>query len=310
VQQLAEQFVVVADEVYMLYPEDAGNLARVASDPAHLLFKAFGESMPRGAWNHPGTKQGIYMMGPQGEYLEGIGAASGDPRDVVRRLERALAAWEDLRKAKKYANRPVPSIPEQAPPEVVGKPLILRASLRDLPRRAGDEPPARWRRGAFDDGNWATFPQWAWNQNWIAFDDAATFVTDGKEPVAVAPEIVRRLCREVLVDNVRGQAPFWDDAHVQHAALTVRRLRGGARWQLEFVGEVRMVDGPRGFAARLFGEAEWDPASERFVRFDLLALGDRRGGSQFNQRAADPGPAPMGVALRLFAPAANPPRRR
>jgi hypothetical protein len=59
-----------------------------------------------------------------------------------------------------------------------------------------------------------------------------------------------------------------------------------------------------------YGEAEWDPASKRFVRFDLVALGDRRGGSQFNQRAADPGPAPMGVALRLFAPAANPPRRR
>lgn len=308
-QRLAQQFVVVADEVYLLYPEDRGNLARVADNPEHRFFKRYGESMPAGAWNHPGTKQGIYMMGPDGEYLEGKAAANGEPRDIEARLQRALVAWETLRKQKKYANRPVPAVREAAPPDVAGKALILRASLRDLPRGegAGTKAPSRWRRELGDSLGWRGFTEWAWNQNWIGFDDARVFVTDGSKPEPVDAETVRRLCREILVDNVRGQAPAWDDAHVQSASLSMRRLKADKVsadrvWRLEYTGEARMQDGERAFAARLRGEAEWDPQQQKFVRFELLALGDRRGAAQFNQRGDDPGPAPMGIALRLFAP--------
>lgn len=302
-QKLAQQFVVVADEVYLLYPEDDGNLARVADQPAHRLFKKFGESMPAGSWKHPGTKQGIYMMGPEGEYLEGLATASGDPRDIEARLQRALERWDTLRKSAKYANRPVPPVPERAPPEVADAPMILRASLRDLPRgRSNGEVPSRWRGGQFDDRAWTAFTQWAWNQNWIGFREPRAFVTDRADATPVADAVVRRLCREVLVDNVRGQAPWWEDANVQRATLTMRRTKTDATWHLEYDGEARMVDGTRGLAARLHGEAEWDPKQQRFVRFELLALGDRRGSAGANQRANDPGPAPMGIALRLFAP--------
>ncbi len=303
-QKLAQQFVVVADEVYMLYPEDPGNLARVADNEAHRLFKSYGESMPAGAWNHPGSKQGIFMMGPSGEYLEGKATANGDPRDIEARLRRALQAWETLRKQKKYANRPVPAAVEAVPPEVAGKALILRASLRDLPRDGNAEAaaPSRWRRALGDSLGWRGFTQWAWNQNWIGFDEARVFVTGSAEPVAVDADVVRRLCREVLVDNVRGQAPWWDAAHVRKAALTMRRSKAGKVWRLEYVGEALLQDGERSYAARLRGDAEWDPQQQRFLRFELISLGDRRGAAQFNQRHDDPGPAPMGVALRLFTP--------
>ena len=303
-QKLAEQFVVVADEVYLLYPEDAGNLARVADNAEHRLFKRYGESMPAGAWNHPGTKQGIYMMGPDGEYLEGKAAANGEPRDIEARLRRALQSWETLRKQKKYATRPVPAVPEAAPPEVAGKALILRASLRDLPRGEGAaaKAPSRWRRELGDSLGWRGFVEWAWNQNWIGFDDPRAFVTAAAEPEPVADDVVRRLCREILVDNVRGQQPAWEDAHVRSATLTMRRVKADKVWRIEYLGEARMQDGDRGFAARLRGEAEWDPQQKKFVRFELIALGDRRGAGTFNQRRDDPGPAPMGIALRLFAP--------
>jgi hypothetical protein len=291
----------------MLYPEDPGNLGRVADRPEHRFFKSYGESMPAGAWNHPGTKQGIYMMGPDGEYLEGKAAANGDPRDIEARLRRALQAWETLRKQKKYANRPVPAVAEAAPPEVAGKALILRATLRDLPRGdgAGAAAPSRWRRELGDSSGWRGFTEWAWNQNWIGFDAARAFVTDASKPEAVDAEVVRRLCREILVDNVRGQASWWEDAHVQVAALTMRRVKADKVWRLEYLGEARMQDGDRAFAARLRGEAEWDPQQKKFVRFELIALGDRRGASQFNQRRDDLGPAPMGVAVTLFEPAAK-----
>lgn len=306
IQKLAENFVPVADEVYMLYPEDPYNLERVKDEPAHQLFKRFGESMPKGDWNHPGTKQGIYLMGPDGEYLEGRFAAGSDPKDIAQRIERALERWEKLRKDKKYANKSVPAVGEQLPPDVAGKPMVLRVSLRDL--KSLDKPSAtpRWRSGTFDDGAWAGFMQWAWNQNWIAFDEPQRWIPRGDDEHKLPDELVRKLCREVLVDNVRGQAPPWDDEQVEHAELRVRRVGRGTPWVLAYSGEARMQHGERGYEASLLGEAEWDPARKEFVRFELVALGMRRGAAQFNQRENDKGPKPMGVALRLYRPAPKP----
>ncbi len=300
IQELSKHFVPVADEVYMLYPEDPHNLERVKDEPAHQLFKRFGESMPKGDWNHPGTKQGIYLMGPDGEYLEGRFAAGSDPADIARRIERALERWEKLRKEKKYANKPVPALGEQLPPEVEGKPMVLRVSLRDLKSLERPAATPRWRAGAFDDSNWAGFMQWAWNQNWIAFDEPAAWIPKGKDEQPVADALVKRLCREVLVDNVRGQAPHWTREHVKRAELFVRRVGDSEPWLLEYRGSAQMDAGEQGYEATLVGEAQWDSKARRFVRFELVALGLRRGAWQFNQRERDKGPAPMGVALRLF----------
>lgn len=307
IQKLSREFVPVADEVHGLYPEDAGNLARVANQPAHQLFKKFGESMPPGDWHHPGTKQGIYMMGPDGEYLEGRFAASGETRDVRERLQRALQRWDALKKQARYANKPVPAIGTAVPCGLADSPMLLRVSLRDLPR--DDKDPRRWRPGAFDDGNWATFVQWAWNQNWFSIDDPRAFVTDQKEPRPVAKGPFARLCREVFVDNVRGQAPHWRPEHVQLAELTMRRRAAGARWTIEYTGQARMDAGPQKIALAIAGEAEWDPRGERFTRFELVAVGERSGAWTFNQRAQDPGPAPIGIGLRLFRPEPAPPAK-
>jgi len=310
IQQLSREFVTVADEVYLLYPEDPGNLARVANDPAHRFFKQFGEAMPKGDWNHPGTKQGIYMIGPDGEYLEGKFAASSDPRDIEARLRRALERWEQLRKQKKYANRPVPAVPEQVPPGLANSPLLLRVSLRDLPRRDGNSAALRWRPGSFDDRNWGAFMNWAWNQNWAAVSDPSAFVTTSKDAQTVPPAAYRQLFREVLVDNVRGQTQSWQDSELQQAELTVRRLSAAKYWQLEYSGVARMEGRNQRLSLRLHGEAEWDPKQQRFVQFALVAIGERQGAGTFNQRTQDPGPAPIGMALRLFAPEQAAPRRR
>ena len=301
IQQLSREFVAVADEVYMLYPEDAGNLARVKDDPAHLLFKRFGESMPPGDWHHPGTKQGIYMMGPDGEYLEGAFAASGDPGSLRQRLERALERWTTLRKAKKYANRPVPDATQAPmPPQFAAAPMVLHVSLRDL-QDGNQATTPRWRANGFDDRSWPEFKRWAWNQNWFAVADPKAFVTTSDKPVPVAATAFRSLCREVLVDNVRGQAPEWLDAELVMTTLTMRRLASGKTPVIEYQGEARMAAGERGLEVKLYGQAEWDAKRNQFVRFDLLALGMRRGAAGANQRADQLGPSPIGIALRLAA---------
>lgn len=93
----------MADEAYMLYPEGAEHLKRVQGTPAHQFFKRYGEAMPDGDWNHGGTKQGLYMIGPDGEYLEGKFAASGVPDDIKKRMERALKRWRGVCRQKNVA---------------------------------------------------------------------------------------------------------------------------------------------------------------------------------------------------------------
>ena len=76
--------------MHFLYPEGEANLRRAAGRPAHEFFKSYGERMPAEDWNDPGTKQGVYMIGPDAEYLEGGHAISGNAEDVRRRLRTAL----------------------------------------------------------------------------------------------------------------------------------------------------------------------------------------------------------------------------
>lgn len=276
----------------MLYPEDPGNLNRVKDRPEHLFFKKFGEAMPPGAWNHPGTKQGIYMMGPEAEYLEGRFAASGEPGDIRQRLERALERWETLRKEKGYANKPIPPKPWTPPPGVEGE-LVFRVNLRDLPRGNGDESGKR-RHELPATGMWKDFVKWAWNENWFAVPKAEAFVPRGEGEEEVSPALVRQMVREVLVDNVRGQTQTWRDEEVAEARLTMRRIAGP---RIEYKGRVSMKAGQRGYEAIIYGQGTWD--GKKFGDLDLVVLGMRRGRGSFNQRENDLGPAPMGITLSL-----------
>ncbi|MCK5941824.1 MAG: hypothetical protein KAI24_07660, partial [Planctomycetes bacterium] len=133
----------------------------------------------------------------------------------------------------------------------------------------------------------------------------------------VAPELVERLARFALVDNVRGQTlPF------ATAAVAVAQLRSevigadGARVTLRLTGRTAAAtDGsepgedywrsdrawPRSVRTELLGEAVWDREQRRFVRFELVALGERTGRTTFNGRSREPQDTPraIGFLLRL-----------
>ena len=59
----------------------------------------------------------------------------------------------------------------------------------------------------------------------------------------------------------------------------------------------------RGYNATLLGRAVYDRKEQKFVSFELLAVGDRWGATSENGRVADGAicmhPAPMGVVLEL-----------
>ncbi len=289
--------------MHFLYPEGEWALNRVKDEPQHVFFKKFGEAMPEADWNDPGTKQGVYMIGPDAEYLEGGGAISGSPEKVRRRLEKALERWKKISKKKRYANKKVPRAGSVMPPEYEGKDFVLRVHLRDLPRGKGDDSGRRVTKADRRNRMWMAFTEWAWNENWIAFDKAKEFVTKSKRPQPVDAAVVTKLCRDVLVDNVRGQTPRWKKEHVKLAELTMRRIgtkRG--RWTIEYRGKAEMEAGAQKFAPILYGQAVWNPKKREFESLDLLAIGIRAGAGRFNQRKRDVGPAPMGIALGFHKP--------
>lgn len=285
----------------MLYPEDSWNLERVKNSPEHLFFKQFGESMPKGDWHHPGTKQGIYMIGPNAEYLEGKFAAGGNSSDIVARMNRALSRWESLRKEKGYANAPIPSVKATHPPEVKGD-LILRINSRDLPRRPGDQSGRRISDAERQNQTaWPDFTQWAWNESWIGLPSAVAFVPNSDQPQQISASAVRAIARTALVDNVRGQNPDWRDGDVKSVAITMQRIASrGGKQIIRYTGSAQITDGNKAYAPNCYGEGIYDPASRKFDSLDLVWLGIRTGAAQFNQRERDRAPAPMGITLSLF----------
>jgi len=311
IAELSRNFVTVADEVYKLYPEDKWNLERVKDRPEHKFFKRFGEAMPAGDWNHPGTKQGLYMIGPDAEYLEGRFAASGFPDDIVERMERALVRWEKLRREKRYANKPVPKVVTTLPSRLENAEFVLRVHSRDLPRGAGEQ--CRFDKDRHVDAGWMEFTKWAWNENWQAVEDWRALVPGrSSKPQDVDAAFVQRLAREMLIDNVRGQAAKWKPEHVRRASLTMRRGPGQkGMTTVVYEGEVAMRDGERAIEARLYGQGLYDARRRDLVKFELVALGTRTGAHRFNQRDGDAGPAPIGFAItRYRKPEAKPQPQR
>ena len=306
IRKLAREFVTVTDEVYMLYPEDEWNLDRVKDAPQHKFFKRYGEAMPAGDWNHPGTKQGIYMIGPDAEYLEGRFAANGFPEDIAERMQRALKRWQKLRKQKGYKNEPVPAVESTLPPALESSPFVLRVNSRDLPRD-GREGGVRFDKKKHASEGWRAFTKWAWNENWLAVEDGQVLVPRGKRAQAVDESFVRRLTREMLIDNVRGQASRWSDDAVKQARISMRRVgRDKGVAQIVYRGEVRCEQDGRSITAKIYGEGRYDESRSDFVDLQLLVLGMRVGAQRFNQRGEDPGPAPIGFAITRWELPASP----
>ncbi len=284
----------------MLYPEDPYNLNKVKDKPDHLFFKTFGMQVPAPEWNTRGTKQGIYFMGPNAEYLEAK-FATAPAADIRARMMRALTKWDQIKAEKGYKNTPVPEIPEQVPPEVRGKAMILRASLRDLPATSQDSRGGRYEQVGGSETGWTDFGKWAWNQNWVGFDIPRNWVATSGDWEPVSRNSVFAVAKHILVDNVRGQGGPWPDQAVKKAEINMRvTARTKAEISIEYKGLASMDTGNTSYTCTIYGLSRWNPETEKFASFDLVTTGIRRGKWQFNQRENDLGPAAMGIVLSLF----------
>ncbi len=291
----AAAFVPAADEVWRL---------QRGLGPESRAFQAFAD---RAHYREPGgTRQGIYVCTPGGALLASVNAL--DPDQVLATLERGLAAWEalDERARRADAARAPHDLGAEARWErsYPADGLVLRCVGRDLPAALDPRAPP---------------PDARSNQDhvWLSADEARALVPAGVRP-GEAWELVplaRRLARFHLVDNVRGQTLPFAEPEVAGSWLRARAVaEDGARLALALEGATRASsDGtwllgendwtperpwPRRLEARLAGRAVWDRAAERFVSFELVALGLRTGTTGLNGR--DPGSSgPIGFLVTL-----------
>ena len=275
------------------------------TDEDCLLFRKIAEQGHFGG--RPGhSRQGTYAATPGGLLLASLN--SNDPARVAEMLDRARERWDALPRAERLLDADPEGLfaglrrAERFYPE---DGLVLHVYSRDLPRSSdADEEPSR-----------------SWNQDyaWFMKAEARRFLPDAPRvgqyhdlPTA----LVSRLVRCHLVDYVRGETWPWDEKDIETARLTCHvtgvadgvvslRLEGESRTSAEGAWSVRgAADSTptlqaRGFDARLEGSARYDLTREIFTAFHAVAVGTRWGGTRYNVRHDDPGPAPMGVAFTL-----------
>jgi hypothetical protein len=299
VRELVSSFIPAADEV--------GHL-QSGKDPECRLFQKIAEQGHYAGRSRPtSTRQGTYATTATGELLASWN--NNDPRFVARKLQQALAAW-DKRKAEKRDSAGQPGLEadklNRADRFYPEGGLVLRVNTRDLPR----ERPV--------DKQWAN----AWNQDfaWFTRDEAHQFLPErakvGDEHTIPRP-LVERLVRLHLLDNVRGQtSPFPANA-VEEARLAVKvtaikddvaslRVEGTTRavqrgkWPIRGFRDMNQPTAQeRGLDLKLLGHARYDLKQGRFVDFEVVAIGQRWGGTQYNGRGRDLGSAPFGATLTL-----------
>lgn len=283
-----------ADEVHRL---------QRGSDPECRLFQKVAEQGHYAGRTEPSdTRQGIYACTATGVLLASIN--TNDPRRMRRMLERAWERWSELPRTERVASELAPAQLDRLESRYPGDGLVLHQYSRDLERSVQD-----WR---------AT----AWNQDfaWFTRAEARSLLPATLEAGASSAwpaELAQRLARCHLVDNVRGQVSAFRRGSVERVELSscvsafadgratiefagVSRTTEQGRWPVAgFEDRVEPQVQSRGFHAQLAGRAVFDVAAQRFVEFELVAVGTRFGGSQFNGRDDDLAPAPMGVWLEL-----------
>jgi hypothetical protein len=299
VRRLLEAFIPAADEVWGL---------QHVKGPEGEFFRGFSEKGHYGGRTEPSdTRQGLYAVAPSGEFLASIN--SNDAKAVAGMLRRALDAWKALPAEKRLGPEREAS-PKDRPRMEARFPeggAILFVHTRDLPRGDG-----------VGDGPWAN----AWNrdQAWLRPEDVAAFLPGMREVGATSelpPAMVRRLARCHLVDTVRGQTFPYPDRDVVEAKLKATVISvEGAQVTLRLEGSVTLLqkgrwpingfrdaDSPteqeRRFTGTWRGEARFETKETKLLSFTLVTAGLRHGATQYNGRADDLGPAPLGVVFTL-----------
>ena len=226
---------------------------------------------------------------------------------VQRLLGDAIRIWKNTSPAERSPkfNESISVDPnyQETPPE---DGLVLRMIARDLPR---DE------KNRNRDPNARNI-----DHIWFTKNEMLSIVPD--EPSEgqrfPLPKIIaERLARFNTIDSVRGETEPYDENQVKIENVGIKIMKVSPE-TIKFVvfGQSEAKRPPSNktnpytnykVAKEMGTDLVWsgavvfDRKQQRFTRFDLLAAGKRWGGSLYNFRDTDPGPAPIGYAFQLIS---------
>lgn len=258
----------------------------------------------QGHYRGDGTRQGIYACAASGAFLGSVNSLS--PDEVLPVLEGALERWGKLAPAVRRLGADVDVTPahrwEDSYP---AEGLVLVSTNRDLPTSGGPDS--------------ARSPHWNRDHVWFSMVEARSLLP-AKPEVGdrhrVLGDLVERLARFHVVDNVRGQTVPFAEAEVAGSEIhtevigiegRVVRLRIMGNLRAESRGTWLMGENDwkpskanaNGIRTRLLGHATYDLGRRRFTVFEVVALGERWGFTENNGRHSMRESTPIGFVFSL-----------
>ena len=250
--------------------------------------------------------QGMYLLTPGGKIL-GMMHQWDQPALYIKMLKHGLERWAEIPATQRRL--PQPPARDRGRLGDVLKSALYPADglvLREITRALPYEPT----RGPRYDKAIASHPDYArLDHVWYRKSEACQFLPARIEPGAVQTvprKILERLVLLHLGTNTDTIAGPFGDKTIREARLDVAVVAvNGPLTELTLQGAT-CVDGPQdsadgersGYRANLLGRAVYDRKAERFVEFDLVALGIRQHGGK-EIREDTPNPIPLGVLLTL-----------
>ena len=264
---MTPEFVLAADEVWRLQGGKDHRAYRASGgDDSECL--SFQRMAAKGHYGPgAGTKQGIYVCTPTGEFLASVN--STDPAVVTRMLRRGLHAWADLPEAKRAAKSTLSDPSHRWEASYPEDGLVLKQTFREL-------------CSSFD-------PSAGFNRDyvWFSAQEARRLLPESPEPgttYQVPRALQLRFARHHLLASAHGEtggfAPHEVEGTLEVEVLTVddRKVR------VRISGtSAANADPPEDtedshwrsqrIEAQLLGFASFDRESARFDAFELVAKG-------------------------------------
>jgi hypothetical protein len=219
-----------------------------------------------------GRSQGVYIFDPAGKLL--AFSNTSDPGQIKRLMAKSLTGFTPTAAA--AIPHPVPAAAKGTGPPA-GTTIVTVTS-----KVLGGYEKVDGRNTEMHSASLGR------DHLWIRRDEAESLAKG-----SVPQTLTQRLVRYHLIDNTRGEPPFWQSQDLREATLELKdgRLHGMVK--------LRSADGAREYGADLFGQLVTKDG--KLTRFDLVASGKFQGEGRYT-RGAPPGKYPFAVSFRLTVP--------
>ena len=274
-------------------------------DAVGEFFRSVADQGPRKG-EGGGTRQGIYCLTADGKLLayKNAGQNAAVMREV---LQRALVAWKKLPEDQRKPGALTVPDPGKLDPRYSRKlpagAVVVKVYTRILDHD-GD--------GAFCKGTCSTLggDKAARDHLWLTAADLQALVpADAKrgDRFPLPKAVAERIARFHLVDNTRGEPPFWRKEEVRRSDLvltvaeaTKQRIELRLEGRVLLATDADLAQATRGFDVRLLGQIHLDRSKHALQRFDIVAVGDHWGEGTFTGNARA-GRKPLGLVFELTA---------